>query len=161
MSNEEEVVEAEAEPDSDPLADALARAEKAEAEITYRDAEIINIRRRAATDRADLLRFGAAGLAARILPVLDSLEKAIEGAEEGPLREGILLTRDNLVEALAAEGVKPITVDGVFDPATMEALTTVPASEAHPDGSVVDTLESGWMQHDRVLRPARVVVSKE
>ena len=42
----------------------------------------------------------------------------------------------------------------------MEALTTLPASDEHPDGTVIDTLEAGWMYKDRVLRPARVVVAK-
>jgi molecular chaperone GrpE len=143
------------------LAEALARAEKAEAEITYRDADIVNLRRRAATDKLNLMKFAGFNLAGRILPVLDSLERALEGAEEGPFTEGIQLTRDNLLEALEAEGVTPISVQEIFDPNTMEAITTLPASEEHPDSTVVDTLESGYLYKDRVLRPARVVVAKD
>ena len=143
------------------LAEALVRAEKAEAEITYKEADIVNIRKRNATDRAELLKFSGFNLSGRILPVLDSLDKALEAAEEGPFTDGVRLTRDNLLEALQAEGVKPIEVGSEFDPNTMEALTTLPASEEHPDGTVIDTLESGWMYKDRVLRPARVVVAKE
>jgi molecular chaperone GrpE len=158
ITPEEEVVETSFE---EKLAEAIARAEKAEAEITYRDAEIVNLRRRSATDRAELLKFSGFNLSGRILPVLDSLDKALEAAEEGPLADGVRLTRDNLLEALQAEGVKPIEVGSEFDPNTMEALTTLPASEEHPDGTVIDILESGWMYKDRVLRPARVVVSKE
>jgi molecular chaperone GrpE len=146
---------------ADQLAEALARAEKAEAEITYRDAEIVNLRRRAATDKLNLMKFAGFSLAGRILPVLDSLERALEGAEEGPFTDGIQLTRDNLLEALEAEGVTPISVQDIFDPSTMEAITTLPASEEHPDGTVVDTLESGYLYKDRVLRPARVVVAKD
>jgi len=143
------------------LAEALARAEKAEAEITYRDADIVNLRRRAATDKLNLMKLAGFNLAGRILPVLDSLERALEGAEEGPFTEGIQLTRDNLLEALEAEGVTPISVQEIFDPNTMEAITTLPASEEHPDSTVVDTLESGYLYKDRVLRPARVVVAKD
>ena len=143
------------------LAEAIARAEKAEAEITYKDADIINIRKRNASDRAELLKFAGFNLSGRILPVLDSLERALDNAEDGPLTDGIRLTRDNLLDALQAEGVTPIEVGSDFDPNVMEALTTLPASEEHPDGTVIQTLESGWMYKDRVLRPARVVVSKE
>ncbi|DAC62838.1 MAG TPA: nucleotide exchange factor GrpE [Candidatus Poseidoniales archaeon] len=143
------------------LAEAIARAEKAEAEITYKDADIINIRKRNASDRAELMKFAGFNLCGRILPVLDSLERALDNAEDGPLTDGIRLTRDNLLDALQAEGVTPIEVGPDFDPNVMEALTTLPATEEHPDGSVIQTLESGWMYKDRVLRPARVVVSKE
>ena len=159
----EEVVEKEViEPTlEEKLAEAIARAEKAEAEITYKEADIVNIRKRNATDRAELMKFAGFNLSGRVLPVLDSLEKALASAEEGPLTDGVRLTRDNLVDALHAEGVTPIEVGREFDPNIMEALTTLPASEEHPDGSVIDTIESGWMYKDRVLRPARVVVSKE
>ena len=143
------------------LAEAIARAEKAETEITYKDADIINIRKRNASDRAELMKFAGFNLSGRILPVLDSLERALDNAEDGPLTDGIRLTRDNLLDALQAEGVTPIEVGSDFDPNVMEALTTLPASEEHPDGTVIQTLESGWMYKDRVLRPARVVVSKE
>ena len=64
------------------LAEAISRAEKAEAEITYKEADIVNIRKRNATDRAELLKFSGFNLSGRILPVLDSLDKALEAAEE-------------------------------------------------------------------------------
>ena len=143
------------------LAEAIARAEKAEAEITYRDADLVNLRRRTATDKAELLKFAGFNLANRILPVLDSLDKALEAAEEGPMTDGVRLTRENLLQALQSEGLTQIEVGSEFDPTTMEALTTLPASDEHPDGTVIDTLEAGWMYKDRVLRPARVVVAKE
>ena len=159
---EETTEEEEVEPTiEEQLATAIERAEKAEAEITYKEADIVNIRRRNASDRAEMLKFAGFNLSGRILPVLDRLDKALEAAEEGPLTDGVRLTRDNLLEALQAEGMTPIEVGSEFDPNTMEALTTLPASDDHPDGSVIDTLESGWMYKDRVLRPARVVVAKE
>jgi len=155
---EEEVVEPTIE---EQLAEAIARAEKAEAEITYRDADIVNLRKRTATDKAILLKFAGVNLASRILPVLDSLDKALEAAEEGPMTEGVRLTRENLLQALQSEGLTQIEVGSEYNPNTMEALTTLPASDEHPDGAVIDTLEAGWMYKDRVLRPARVVVAKE
>jgi len=155
---EEEMVEPTIE---EQLAEAITRAEKAEAEITYRDADIVNLRRRSAADRAELLKFAGYNLSGRILPVLDNLDKALEAAEDGPLADGVRLTRENLLDAFQTEGLKPIEVGSKFDPNTMEAITTLPASEEYPDGTVIDTLESGWMYKDRVLRPARVVVAKE
>ena len=155
---EEEVIELTIE---EQLAEAIARAEKAEAEITYRDADLVNLRRRTATDKAELLKFSGFNLANRILPVLDSLDKALEAAEEGPMTDGVRLTRENLLQALQTEGLTPIEVGSEFDPTTREALTTLPSSDEHPDGTVIDTLEAGWMYKDRVLRPARVVVAKE
>jgi len=155
---EEEVIELTIE---EQLAEAIARAEKAEAEITYRDADLVNLRRRTATDKVELLKFAGFNLANRILPVLDSLDKALEAAEEGPMTDGVRLTRENLLQALQTEGLTEIEVGSEFDPTTMEALSTLPASDEHPDGTVIDTLEAGWMYKDRVLRPARVVVAKE
>ncbi len=143
------------------LAEAISRAEKAEAEITYREADLVNMRRRAASDRTELLKFAGFNLAARILPVLDSLDRALQSAEDGPLTDGVRLTRENLVQALHTEGLTLIEASSEFDPNLMEALSTLPASEEHPDGVVIDVLESGWMYKDRVLRPARVVVAKE
>ena len=143
------------------LSQAIERAEKAEAEIGYRDAEIINMRRRFATDKAELLKYSGYNLAGRILPVIDNLTKALDAAEDGPLADGVRLTKENVIQALQNEGVTVIEVGTDFDPNTMEALTTLPASEEHPDGSIIDVLESGWMYKERVLRPARVVVAKE
>ena len=143
------------------LAAAEARAGKAEAEIGYRDADIINMRRRHVSERSEALKYAGFNLSGRIIPVLDSLDLALKDAEEGPFTEGIQLIRENLVQALTAEGVTPIEVGETFDPTNMEALTTMPASDDHPDGAIIDVLETGWMYKDRVLRPARVVVSKE
>ena len=92
------------------LAKAIARAEKAEAEITYRDADIVNLRKRTATDKAQLLKFAGFNLSSRILPVLDSLDKALETAEDGPMTEGVRLTRENLLQALQSEGLTQIEV---------------------------------------------------
>ena len=65
---EEEMVEPTLE---EQLVAAILRAEKAEAEITYRDADIVNLRRRSATDRAELIKFSGFNLSGRILPVVD------------------------------------------------------------------------------------------
>ncbi len=136
---------------------------QARAELTYRDADIVNLRRRHTQERGDLLKFGGRALANRLLPVLDNLDRALEAIPEGSddsIVQGISLTRQSFWAALEAEGITVIEAAGKkFDPNLHEAITTLPASEENPAGVVIDVLENGYMLHDRVLRPARVVVT--
>ena len=63
---------------------------------------------------------------------------------------------------LSGDGVIEITAKSMkFDPATMDAITTIPASEEFPSGTVVDVIEAGYMYKQRVLVAARVVVASE
>jgi molecular chaperone GrpE len=136
---------------------------QARAELTYRDADIVNLRRRHTQERGDLLKFGGRALANRLLPVLDNLDRALEAIPEetdDSIVQGISLTRQSFWTALETEGITVIEAAGKkFDPNLHEAITTLPASEEHPAGVVIDVLETGYMLHDRVLRPARVVVT--
>ena len=147
----------------DPLDKALARAEHAEREIAYKEADLQNARKRFAQERADLVRFGAQHLARRITSVLVDVDRALSNLPdeaEGPVLEGLQMLRERLASELASSNVTRINAKGQpFDPTTMEAITTVPASDQHPTGQVVDELEPGFMLHDRVLSPARVVVA--
>jgi molecular chaperone GrpE len=96
-----------------------------------------------------------------LLPVLDDLERALEAAaehEEAKLEEGVRLVHRELVEALAREGVVEVDTDGKFDPHVHEALLSQPSDQE--DGSVIEVLQKGYRLGDRVLRPARVVVSQ-
>ena len=98
---------------------------------------------------------------AKLLPVLDDLERALEAAaqhEEAKLEEGVRLVHRELVEALAREGLVEVETDGQFDPHVHEALVSQPSEQE--DGSVIEVLQKGYRLGDRVLRPARVVVSQ-
>jgi molecular chaperone GrpE (heat shock protein) len=145
------------------LTEAEGRAETAEKEIAYRDADIVNIRKRHSQERADLLRYGGQGLARRLISLLDDFDRAISSMPEttdDSIMEGINMIRQNLETALVADGAKMMEVNGQkYDPKIMEAITTIPASEEHAPNTVVQVLEPGWMLHDRVLRPARVIVT--
>lgn len=147
----------------DPLEEALARAEHAEREIAYKEADLQNARKRFAQERADLARYGAQHLARRMTGVLVDVDRALSNLPddaEGPVLEGLQMLRERLASELTSANVTRISAKGQsFDPATMEAITTVPASDEHPTGQVVDELEPGFMLHDRVLSPARVVVA--
>ncbi len=152
------------EEDEDPMATLEARVEELEKELQYSAAEMVNVRQRAARDRSDAIKYGGMSLALRMLPLLDSLEKALEaldGEELESLGEGVRLTLEGARTAMESEGVVKIGVDSDFDPTTMEAIATVPVPEGTKPGSVIEIVEVGYMYHDRVLRAARVIVAED
>jgi len=124
-------------------------------------ADFENYRKRVARDQEGLVARAHERLVKELLPVLDDLERAVEAAaqhEEAKLEEGVRLVHRELVEALAREGLVEVETDGQFDPHVHEALVSQPSEQE--DGSVIDVLQKGYRLGDRVLRPARVVVSQ-
>ena len=124
-------------------------------------AEMENVRRRAAEDVSKAQKFSIEKFAKNLLPVMDSLEKAIEMTAEieGPMREGILATHRQLVHALEMSGMTVIDPkDAKFDPNTQQAIAMVPAVEGKSSGDVAQVFQHGWKIHERVLRPAMVSV---
>ena len=96
-----------------------------------------------------------------LLPVLDDLERALQAAEqheEAKLEEGVELVARALRDALLREGLEEIETNGPFDPHIHEALLSQPSDQE--EGAVIDVLQKGYRLGDRVLRPARVVVSQ-
>ncbi len=160
----EEAVE-EPEEERDPLEVALERAEFAEKEIAYKEAEIQNVRKRMMGEKADLIQYGGMGLARRMLTILGDVDRAMAGIEEddqSPVAQGLRLLRNKMWHELQADGVAHIEAKGaVFDPSKMEAITTIPPSDAYPNGTVVDVLEQGYMYKSKVILVARVVVASE
>ena len=149
----------------DPLEEALQRAETAEKEIAYKDAEIQNVRKRLMAEKSSLIQYGGMGLARRMIPILNDVDRAlgqVDEDDESPVAQGLRLLRNKLWRELEADGIKAIEAKGQqFDPSNMEAITTLPASEQYPAGIVIDVLEPGYMYKERVLRAARVVVATE
>ena len=124
-------------------------------------AEMENVRRRAAEDVSKAQKFSIEKFAKNLLPVMDSLEKAIEMTAEieGPMREGVLATHRQLVHALEMSGMTVIDPkDAKFDPNTQQAIAMVPAVEGKSAGDVAQVFQHGWKIHERVLRPAMVSV---
>jgi molecular chaperone GrpE len=151
---------------SAPGADAELAAVSAERD-EYLDAlqrlkaEFDNYRKRTLRDQEALVARASERLVAALLPVLDDLGRALEAAEsheEAKLEEGVRLVHRALADALAREGLLEIETDGLFDPNVHEALLAQP-SDAEP-GSVLDVVQKGYRLGDRVLRPARVIVSE-
>jgi molecular chaperone GrpE len=139
----------------DPLADALKERDEYLDALQRLKAEFDNYRKRVARDQQELAARAHERLIKELVPVLDDLERAI--AHEGDIEEGVKLVHRSLSEALAKEGLTEIETDGKFDPHTQEALLAQP-SEAE-EGTVIQVLQKGYTLGDRVLRPARVIIS--
>lgn len=160
-----ETFEVEVEEEKDPLELALERAEKAEKEIAYKDAEIQNVRKRFLSEKAELIQYGSMGLARKMLAVLADVDRAlnnIDDDDQSPVAQGLRLLRNKMWHELSGDGIAAIEAKGnKFDPAKMEAITTIPATDDFPSGVVVDVIESGYMYKQKVLIAARVVVASD
>jgi molecular chaperone GrpE len=126
-------------------------------------ADFENYQKRMKRDLAEERRYAQAPLASDLLAVLDNLERATAAAEQagekGPLVQGVAMVHTQLLDTLRRNGVTPIEAQGQpFDPNHHQAVTQQPSKE-HAPMTVMQVLERGYLIHDRVLRPARVVVS--
>jgi molecular chaperone GrpE len=144
------------------LQDAEREHEKVMDDLRRVAADFDNYRKRVVREQAQLYARAGERLAAKLLPVLDDLERALDAAEhheEAKVLEGVRMTKDALAGVLASEGVEEIAADGPFDPHVHEALLAQPAEGVEP-GHVVEVVQRGYRMGDVVLRPARVVVSE-
>jgi molecular chaperone GrpE len=128
-------------------------------------AEAQNIQRRMREHHEESLRFAAQPLVSALLPVLDNLERSLASLEMGAsaekVLEGVRAIDRQLRSALASVNVERIPAVGQpFDPEVHEALTTT-VSEDHDENTVTAEIEPGYKMHGRVIRPARVQVSKK
>jgi len=164
MPDEESEAGEQLEEPEDEVSALQAKIDELDKELQYAQAETANARQRGLRDRAEAIRFGAAGLASRIIPAIDSLEKALanENGDNEAIANGVKMTLESLKRALESEGVTILETTGkAFDPTRMEAIATVPVLEGQESGEVLEEIESGYMLHDRILRPAKVVVTSE
>ncbi len=127
-------------------------------------AEIDNMKKRAARDKQEIIKYGSEKLLREFLFVYDAIEKSLHTAlekdtEDDPLVQGLRMTEKLFLETLKKHQVEPIEAKNTaFDPNYHEALMQVQDTELQK-GMVVHELEKGFMLHDRVLRPAKVTVS--
>lgn len=133
-------------------------------ELLYQRAEFDNFRKRTEKRYREALEYATEPLVKDLLPVLDDLERALEhaaeaGAEALPsLLEGLGHVAAKMQDALGRHGVEGVATDGArFDPNFHEALLQVPGEE---DNQVAQVLQKGYLLKGRLLRPARVAVSK-
>ena len=154
--------EAAVEPSVEELLEA-AKAENAKLQDLYMRAlaEMENSRRRAEEAVEKAHKFGVEKFAKNMLPVLDSLEKALElaGEERNPMIEGIEATYRQMVQAMQQSGMTEINPVGEkFDPAVHQAIAMVPAQADQVSGQVAQVFQRGWLINGRVLRAAMVSV---
>jgi molecular chaperone GrpE len=126
-------------------------------------AEGENIRRRAQEDISKAHKFAVESFAEAMVPVADSLEKALEvqTASAEQLREGVEITLRQLRSAFEKNRLTEINPVGQkFDPHKHQAISMVPAPEGMQPNHVVAVLQKGWMIAERVLRPALVTVAQ-
>jgi molecular chaperone GrpE len=130
-------------------------------------AETENTRRQGERRAQDAQQYAIANFARELLQVVDNLRRAIDASAADPesgksdgLIAGVAATDRILTQVLNRFGVEEIkALNAPFDPRKHEAVMETDQTE-QPPGNVVQVLEDGYMLHDRLLRPARVVVAK-
>lgn len=132
-------------------------------------ADFENHRKRSEASHRQALRYGSENLLRDLLQALDDLERAVAygqaeagaapGEAAGPA-SGVELVARGIFDALQKHGLSPAPAKGKpFDPKLHEAMSQLESAE-HPEGTVVEVLQKGYLLHERLLRPARVVVAK-
>ncbi len=146
-------------------ADALReKVEQLTEHLARAKADYRNLQRRTANETASAVRYANAELMKSLLTVLDDFERALSAAEADAdpkaLMEGVRLVYANLKRALEDAGLQRIdALHRPFDPTQHEALMQQPTSE-HPPNTVIEEVTKGYRLHERVLRPAKVIVSR-
>lgn len=129
-------------------------------QLRRKQAEFDNFRKRMARDAQRQRQVGKEAVAQAMLDVLDDFDRTVAALEaDDASRKGIELVRDKLVLALKGQGLERMEAAGApFDPTLHEAVQQVPGEDGEP--TVSEVLRHGWTMHDRVLRPAMVVVAQ-
>ena len=172
----DDIDEAEAQEEAPMAADVPSPEEEIERLRAERDAfqdkfmralaEAENARKRAQKDRTEAANYGGSRLARDLLPVYDSLRRALDSITDeqraiaGPLIEGVELTMRELVKVFEKHGIRIIDpqIGDPFDPQQHEAMFEAPLPGTKA-GEIIQVSAQGFILHDRILRPAQVGVS--
>lgn len=146
------------------LAAVTLQLEQAKDQALRSVAEAQNIRRRAEQDVEKAHKFALEKFSKELLPVVDSLERAVETFAQhdvaDAVKDGIVMTLDLFVNTLSKFNVEQVNPMGApFDPQQHEAMAMVPNPNAEPN-TVIDVMQKGYLLNGRLVRPAMVVVSK-
>lgn len=139
--------------------------EKKKKEYMFLLAEFDNFRKRTLKEKAELIKNAGENAMKELLPVVDDFERAMQAAEESSdidsIKEGIILIYNKFMKYLEKNGVTPInSTDADFNTEFHEAVTTFPTDDESKKGKVIDTVQKGYMMHDKVLRHSKVVVGQ-
>lgn len=137
---------------------ALEKADEFENKFLRAHAEMQNIQRRSNEERQTLQRYRSQDLAKKILPSLDNLERAlaVEGLTDD-VKKGLEMVQESLINALKEEGIEEVATE-TFDHNLHMAVQTLPADDDHPADTIAEVFQKGYKLHERLLRPAMVVV---
>jgi len=136
----------------------------------YRDtlqrvaADFDNYRKRMEKEKENIIKFANEGLLLKLIEVLDNFERALDNVkdrEDDPFVEGIRMIYNQFQKIITDEGLKPIVETGVeFDPHIHEAMMQIADNELK-ENTVTDVFQKGYILKDRVIRPAKVRISKK
>ena len=158
---------AEAEPD--PLEALQAENAELKDRLMRALAEVENVRRRADKDRQDAAKYGPSGLAKELLGAIDNLGRAVQAVTEEErdanpamknLVVGVEMTEKQFLEAFERFQIKRLDPLGEKFSYEQHQAMSEATDTGHPAGTVVQVLQAGYVMHDRLLRPAMVVVAK-
>jgi len=128
-------------------------------------AEFDNFKKRSLREKIDYMKTASSGTVKALLPVLDDFDRAKKSADdegtEEYFSEGVMMIYNKIHSTLKAQGLEAMTSTGEpFDPELHEAVTEIPAPSEEMKGKVIDTIESGYLLKDKIIRHAKVVVGK-
>lgn len=160
----EEQGQTETEDVSVQLAKALERNRELEDKLLRMAAEQDNFRKRMQRERETALKYAEETILRELLPSLDNLERAVEQCkctpDAGAILAGVEMTSKGLLNTLEKFGIKPLAGEGQpFDPNFHEAVAMEASAEV-PENQIVQEYQKGYMFKDRLIRAAKVVVSK-
>lgn len=165
QANPEEISVTEAVTDQDQRDPAWVELEQQLSEARERllrhQADMDNFRRRAERDVENAHKYSTEKILKALLPVVDSLEKSLEHEKDETLVQGVQMTLDLLLDVLHKNHIQVINPHGeAFNPSLHEAMATEIAPELKTN-TIVRVFQKGYLLHDRLIRPAFVVVSKQ
>ena len=159
----EQVVDAEASPAQ--LEEMQQQVDAFKDQAIRAQAEVQNVRRRAEQDVAKAHKFALEKFVNGLLPVVDSLERALgaisaDDEHAATLREGVEMTLNMFIDALKKEQIEQLRPDGEpFDPQLHQAMSMLESADVEP-GTVLNVLQPGYTLNGRLVRAAMVIVSK-
>ncbi len=125
-------------------------------------ADFVNYKKEEMNRLREVAQYGSVELIRDLIGVLDNFDLGLRALEKaGPVEKGVYLIRSQIEDILKKRGLEKVAVRAgdPFDPAVAEAMTEVESVE-HPPGTVVEEIEPGYRLGDKILRAARVIVSK-
>lgn len=149
---------------ADPLTEAQAEAKRLKDVLMRTAADFDNFRKRSRREIEDARKGAREELLKELLPVFDNLERAVASAQRASdiksMADGVAMVLRQLKDTLGRNGIVRVeTVGKPFDPQVHDAIQQLESDE-HPPGTVVAEVQPGYIQGERLLRAATVIVSK-